>query len=161
MPNWTRWIPLLIVGLLTACLGGQNRAEAANHRFEAIPQLSGAVLITSTNGIDGGASGTCYGGYVDALYGTNKLQASEAIAFYRQYAQNDKWVINEKSSTGLSLFASDHDGYSLVVMIMTPAGPTELYYPLSIPPKVINEALSKFQTVYFIEVNYYPNAKNC
>ena len=161
MSHYVRYIALmLIITLLTACLGGEDRAAVARHKFESIPQLPNSVLITSMNGIDGGSSETCYGGYVDALYGTNMTQ-SEVLAFYRQYDQTENWELNKKSSGDLSLFASDGKDYALEVVFMRPVGPTELYDSDHILKKSVDEALAKFSTVYVFRVSYYPNFKNC
>ncbi len=149
-----------MVGLLTACLAGEDRAAAAAHKFESVPQLPNSVLITSMNGIDGGSSETCYGGYLDALYGTNS-DRSEVLAIYRQFVHTENWGVNERSSGNSTLFANDGEDYALAVVIMTPVGSTELYDSDHILKKDIDEALTKFKTVYVLTISYYPNFKNC
>jgi hypothetical protein len=151
---------MAIISLLTACFGGEDRAAVAIRKFESIPLLSGSALITSVNGIGGGSSETCYGGYVDTLYGTSKSR-SEVLAFYREQARIENWGINEKSSSDSSLFAGDDNAYALSVVIMMPVGPTELYYSPYIPKKDIDEAFGKFSTIYVLHISYYPNFKNC
>jgi hypothetical protein len=148
----------LIISALAAC--GPDRQEAARQKFESIPPMPGSTLVTTASGIDGGSSETCYGGYVEALYGTTKSEA-EVIAFYRQYAQENDWEIKITPSTNW-LQAGNRDDYAFGVHIVTPIGPSELH-PLIhiIGPKVFEKALSQFNTVYLLHISYYPNVKNC
>ena len=149
----------LALGMLMACSSGPDREKVAWQRFQLLPQLSGSVLVTTVSGISGGASAKCYGGYVEVLYGTDKPQ-SDVISFYRQYAHDNQWI--EKSSDDPQLIAVQQDGdYYLGVSILTlRKSPSELY-PSRIHPRVIDAALNQFNTVYLVEVSYYPNRKNC
>ena len=160
MPNRTRqiFLAILIISVLVAC--GPDRQEAARQKFESIPLMPGSVLVTTASGIDGGSSETCYGGYVETLYGTTKSKA-EVIAFYRQYAQENNWIINETPSTDW-LSALNQEDYAFGVTIVTPIGPSEPYPSVHIiDPKVFEKALSQFNTVYLLHTSYYSNRKNC
>ena len=159
MPNRTRliFLAILTINVLVAC--GPDRQEAARQKFESIPLMPGSVLVTTASGIDGGSSETCYGGYVEALYGTTKSKA-EVIAFYRQYAQENGWTIGIPSPDRLN--ALNQEDYAFGVQIVTPIGPSELYPSVHIiDPKVFEKALSQFNTVYLLGATYSPNWKNC
>ncbi len=148
----------LIISALVAC--GPDRQEAAKQKFESIPSMPGSVLVTTVSGIDGGSSETCYGGYVEAMYGTAQSKA-EVITFYRQYAQENDWEIKVTPSTNW-LQAVNHEDYAFGVNIVTPVGPSELYPSIHIiDPKVYERALSQFNTVYLLDASYYPNWKDC
>jgi len=149
----------LALGMLIACSSGQDREKVAQQRFQSLPQLSNSVLVTTVSGISGGTSEKCYGGYVEALYGTDKLQ-SDIISLYRQYIHDNQWI--EKSYDAAQLISVQQDGdYYLGISILTlRKSPTELY-PSRIHPRVIDAALNQFNTVYLVEVSYYPNRTNC
>ncbi len=151
-------LPALIISVLVAC--GPDRQEAARQKFETIPPMPGSVLVTTASGIDGGSSETCYGGYVEAMYGTTKSKA-EVIAFYRQYAQENGWEIGVAPSADW-LHAVNREDYAFGVRIVTPIDPSELYPSVHIiDPKVFAKALSQFNTVYLLGATYYPDWKNC
>ena len=152
---------VLAVIMLIACSSGLYREQIAREKFQSIPQLPSSVLVSFVSGIDGGSSESCYSGYVDALYGTSTPK-SEVIAFYHQYVQNDEWAVNTEATTDLGLFASNRqEDYGLAVIVITPIGPTEVYYPSKITKKDIENALSRFSTVYLILVSYHPDTEEC
>jgi hypothetical protein len=148
----------VIANVLVAC--GPDRAELAKEKFQTIPQMPGSVVVTTDNGVSGGSSEVCFGGYVETLYGTTVSQ-SAVISFYRQYAEANRWVVNEKSTSDW-LTASTQDDYYLSLTFVKPVGPYEIYPSVHIfDPKLFESALSQFSTVYLFEVGYYPNVKNC
>ncbi len=152
------FLAVLIIAVLGAC--GPDRQEAARKKFESIPSMPGSVLVTIVSGIDGGSSETCYGGYIEAVYGTAKAQ-SEVIAFYHQYAQENGWEIGIAHS-GDWLNAVNDEDYAFRVDIVTPVGKSELYPSVHIlDRKIFEKALSQYNTVYSLDTSYYPNWKNC
>ena len=154
-------LAILVVFALVACSSGSDREAAAKQKFQSIPVITGSTEVVVISGISGGASDTCYGGYVEALNGTYKSQ-EDVINLYSQYAQNNHWtLINTDFSAGVHYFRDDNDdAFAISITFMKPRGPFELY-PSSIDQKAIDWALGRFNTVYSLEVVYYPGWKDC
>lgn len=158
-PRVLSTLTMIMVPMLMACSSGSDREGVAKLKFQSIPQPAGSELIAIVSGVSGGSSDVCYGGYVEALYGTD-LSRIEAIDFYRQYANDNQWTDQISSESKLGAVQQEGD-YFLGVRIIAPrSSPTELH-PSSIDPKVIDKSLSEFSVVYVVKVSYYPNRRNC
>jgi len=162
LPQMLRFLGVLIVliiPVLVACSNGPDREEVAKLKFQSIPQLPGSELVAMISGISGGSSETCYGGYVEALYGTN-LSQTEIVDFYRQYAHDNQWT--DQISRELKFAAVQQEGdYYLGVMMIAPRSSSTDLYPSLIDPKEIDKSLSEFNVVYVVTVSYYPGRRNC
>jgi hypothetical protein len=152
-------IAILIMFALAGCSSGHDREEAAKQKFQSIPIIVGNMELVVISGIAGGASDACYGGYVEALYGTNKPK-EEVIDVYRQYAQDNHWTIDPEVSSDEYLAADNQEEYFFSITLMNPRADLELH-PSKIDQKVIDDALGKFGTVYSLSVVYRPGWRNC
>ncbi len=157
--KWQICLILFVAVILLACSSESNREEAAKKKFESMPRLTDSVSVNTISGISGGSSKTCYAGYVEMLYGTDKSSA-EVIAFYAQYAQREQWTIDQAQLSSQYLAANSSDDYGFGVIIMAPRGPYELH-PSGIDQKTIDDARSKFNTVYSLNVVYRPGWRDC
>lgn len=152
-------IALLVVCALVACSSGSAREAAAKQKFQAIPVMARSTEIIVISGIAGGAYDTCYGGYVEALYGTNK-PGEEVIDSYRQYEEANHWVIDLEMSSADHLAAENQEEYAFSITLMKPRATLELH-PSDIDQKVIDKALGNFGTVYSLGVVYRPGWRSC
>jgi hypothetical protein len=152
-------IAILVVFALVACSSGHDREEAAKQKFQSIPVIAGNTEIVVISGIDGGASDTCYAGYVEALYGTNKPK-EEVIDLYRQYAKDKHWTIDAEFSSDEYLAADNQEEYFFSITLMNPRADLELH-PSRIDQKVIDNALARFNAVYSLNVVYRPGWRDC
>lgn len=157
--KWRIGSILFMAVILLACSSGPNREETAKKKLESMPRLTGSVLVNMVSGVSGGSSKTCYAGYVEVLYGTDKSTA-EVIAFYSQFAQREQWVVDQSLSSDQYLAADGQDDYRFSVIVMAPRGSYELH-PSRIDQKMIDDALSKFNTVYSLNVVYRPGWRDC
>jgi hypothetical protein len=152
-------LAIFLVFALVACSSGRDREAAAKQKFQSIPAMTGSAEIVVVSGIDGGASDTCYAGYVEALYGTNEL-GEEVIDSYRRYAEDNHWAIDTEMSSFDHLAADNQEEYAFSITIMKPRVAFELH-PSQIDQKAIDNALGKFGTVYSLNVVYRPGWRNC
>ncbi len=152
-------VAIFLVFALAACSSGHDREAAAEHKFQSIPTMTGSTEIIVMRGIAGGASDTCYGGYVEALYGTSKSR-EEVIDSYRRYAEDNHWTIDTEMSNADYLAADNQEEYAFSITIMKPRGALELQ-PSRIDQKTIDNALGNFGTVYSLNVVYRPGWRDC
>lgn len=143
-----------LIGTLISCSSGPDPEQIALEKALSIIPLPNNDLIESRSGVSQGSQDECYAGYAEMLYGTD-IPESQVLVFYRKYAVDNHWIIDEDYSDTFHLGAKSPDeSYYLGVVVLIPRGSSVELYPSRIHPKVIDEALSQYKTVYLFSISY-------
>jgi len=141
---WRRWILLLSVCLciLAGCTSG---AEKIERLLETLPVPPGATLLYQQEGEDQGSQDACYFPYTKQLYGTDQ-SFEQVVEFYENNLDPAMWDKWEDDCTPPGSPSWRRGKEFLLDLGSDPR--------LEFPEKVVSDAQSRYQTVYFLVVTY-------
>ncbi len=144
----TKWIPgaLIVLACTLLASGCASGADRIDNLLDTLPTPLDVELVYQASGEGQGSQDSCYFPYTKQLYGTNR-SFEDVVAFYERSLDQTTW---QPRSDGLVPRNSPSwETTSGDFWLSVRPDPR-----LDFPEDVVQEAQSRYRTIYFITVTY-------